>query len=94
MSLDVEDFFDMVRAKIKVEEEEFDLNMQMLAWQTSILINAMGKSKKRYKPNDLYKPVSDERDKSAVNESTQFIGTDEKERRIEELKSIFGSLND
>lgn len=84
----------MVRAKIKIEEEEFDLKMQMLAWQTSILINAMGKTKKRYKPKDLYKPADSDADKSTVKGSTNVIGTEEKERRIEELKSIFGSLND
>lgn len=86
--MDVADFFDMVQAKIKVDEEQLDEKMQIIAWQTSILINAMGKTKKRYKPKDLYTPMS--RDSGdQVQESFKKLGESEKERLQKELMETF-----
>lgn len=78
----------MVRAKIRIDEEGFDEKMQVLSWQTSILINAMGKSKKRYKPKDLYKPMSDGKEET-VKGSYKVISEQEKERLQRELLETF-----
>lgn len=88
--MSVADFFDMVRAKLKIEEEEFDMKMQMLSWQTAILINAMGKSKKRYKPKDLYKPISSDDDVLEVKGSYKVVGDEKQEQLRKELLETFG----
>lgn len=86
--MDVENFVDMVQAKIRIEEEKFDTEMQMLSWQTSILINAMGKTKKRYKPKDLYKPMSDG-DNKKVQGDFNVISQSDKEKLQQELLETF-----
>lgn len=86
--MDVEIFVDMVQAKIRIDEEQFDMKMQTLAWQTSILINAMGKSKKRFKPKDLYKPMSDGDDKN-VQGDFNVISESDKEKLQQELLNTF-----
>lgn len=88
--MDIDDFFDMVQAKLKVEEEEVDEKMQIISWQTAILINAMGKSKKRYKPKDLYKPLSKDEENRPTGSYT-VIGDDEKEKLQKELLETFSS---
>ena len=86
--MDADDFADMVRAKLKIDEERFDEKMQILSWQTSILINAMGKSKQRYKPKDLYKPISNGTEET-VNGSYTVISEQDKERLQRELLETF-----
>lgn len=78
----------MIQAHIKVENERIDEEMQMLSWQTAILINAMGRSKKRYKPRDLYKPMSDD-DEGTTMGDFKYIGEDKKEQLQGELLEIF-----
>lgn len=85
--MDVCDFVDMIRAVIRVDNECLDEKMQILSWQTSILINAMGRSKKRYKPRDLYVPQSEGDDDSVGD--FKYIGEDEKEQLQSELMEIF-----
>ena len=42
----------MILSFIKAEEESFDLKMQMLSWQTALLMNSTGNFKKKIKPDD------------------------------------------
>lgn len=42
--------------KLRAEEEKFDKEMQKVAWQTALLMNATGNYKKSIKPTDLYTP--------------------------------------
>ncbi|GAA0703246.1 hypothetical protein GCM10008904_10150 [Paraclostridium ghonii] len=75
----------MVESYIDYREDEIDSKMQILAWQTSIIINCMGTLKKKVKPGDLYK--SD--DKSDLPNDVKFIGKDKKAELENELLSIF-----
>ena len=86
--MDINDFTDMVRAKLKTDEERFDEKMQILSWQTSILVNAMGKTKKKYKPRDLYKPLSSG-EEEITHGSYKVISEQEKERLQRELLETF-----
>lgn len=45
---------DVIVAMYKVDKEDFETRMQMLAWQTALLMNSTGNYKKKIKAEDLY----------------------------------------
>lgn len=77
----------MILAQIKVEEENLDEQMQLMAWQTALLMNSTGNYKKKIKPKDLYTPMAE------INEQEEkqnnLSGSDAKKRLQEELLSTF-----
>ncbi|MGL5328362.1 MAG: hypothetical protein ACRDD7_03765 [Peptostreptococcaceae bacterium] len=75
----------MVEAHISYYNDTTDHDMQMLAWQTSIIINCMGTLKKKVKPNDLYKS-EDEQD---LQDGITVVGNYKKVELENELLSIF-----
>lgn len=77
----------MIIARSKVEQATFEEKMQMLAWQTSLLMNATGNFKKKIKPSDLYSTE----DSNANNEKQLNVvnSKDLKKQLQEELLSTF-----
>ena len=51
----------MVLAHTRAEEEAFDMQMILLSWQTSLLLNGTGNFKKKIKPTDLYTPLDNQK---------------------------------
>lgn len=91
LELEPGDFYEMVSAFIDVENERMDEEMQVVAWQTSILINAIGRAKKTYKPKDLYVPLADrEREnRGGIN----YVGDEQHSHLVNELLDTFqGSI--
>lgn len=81
----------MVVAHMRKEKEIFDLNMEMLAWQTALLMNSTGNYKKKISPSDLYNP-----DDVAEAEQENISGEDSvamKKKLQEELLSTFSDSN-
>lgn len=60
---------DMIQAIQKKEEEDFDLQMQIVAWQTSILANFSGNARTKVKPSDLYTPLEERRNPEVIEPS-------------------------
>lgn len=85
LDLDPIIFCEMVESKLKVIKEENEMDMQKLAWQTSIIINCMGTLKKKIKPTDLYNPNATEESKGGLT----YISEEEKESKQSELLSTF-----
>lgn len=56
---------DYIIAHIKAEEDELDKQMQVIAWQTALLMNSTGNYKKSIKPTDLYTSIFDTEDTPA-----------------------------
>lgn len=79
---------DMIRACGRAEEDSFNTKMQMLAWQTALLMNSTGNYKKKIKPTDLFNP---EKHKGTVEEAD--ISEEEKKalkkQKQEELLKTF-----
>lgn len=50
---------DWIKAHYRAEQEAFDEKMQMVAWQTALLMNSTGNFKKKIKPTDLYTPMAE-----------------------------------
>lgn len=63
---------EMIVANSRAEEEQFDMKMQLLSWQTALLMNSTGNYKKKIKPADLYSPIHKE---------------DEQQEQVQESKS-------
>lgn len=79
----------MVEAHISYSNDNIDNKMQMLAWQTSILINCMGTLKRKVKPKDLYKSPNEPDSIDAIN----VVGKEKKSELENELLSTF-KIND
>ena len=75
----------MVEAHVSYSNDYIDNKMQILSWQTSILVNCMGTLKRKVKPKDLYKAPSEEASYNGVN----IIDEDKKVELENELLSIF-----
>lgn len=76
----------MLQAQIRKDDEDFDIKMQMLAWQTALLMNSTGNYKKRIRPDDLYTTLAE------VNEKETLVTKDSSEVKKalqEELLSTF-----
>lgn len=70
-----------------MQEEDFDTKMQMVAWQTALLMNSTGNYKKKIKPVDLYTPLEEKKEQEQKHEEKT------KEELQQELLSAFaGSL--
>lgn len=83
-SIDLLILSDIIQCYIKAENEAFDQKMQMLAWQTSLLMNSTGNYKRSIKPQDLYTPM--EQVESEENEKS-------KEALQQELLEAFAGSN-
>lgn len=77
----------MILSFIKAEEEYFDLKMQMLSWQTALLMNSTGNFKKKIKPDDLYRPLADIVEKE--KRKNEGFDAEERKRLQEELLQSF-----
>lgn len=51
----MDELVEMVEAHVSYSNDYTDNKMQILSWQTYILINCMGTLKRKVKPKDLYK---------------------------------------
>lgn len=81
------ELFEMVQAHVEYQNNTFDMEMNKLAWQTSIILNGMGTLKKKIKPTDLYNP---EADTNAPN-GVKIVGEEEHNRLQAELLDAFKS---
>lgn len=82
------DFLDLANAQYRAEEEHWDRELERTAWQTSILVNAAGTSKKQVKPDQLYKSPFREGEKA--NSSSKSKGKEYVTSEQEKLKDMFG----
>mgnify|MGYP000847065244 FL=1 len=78
----------MVLAHTRAEEEAFDMQMIMLSWQTSLLLNGTGNFKKKIKPTDLYTPLDKQKEQEKIK--AEGIDPEEKRKLQDELKATFG----
>lgn len=78
----LEILWDIIQAHIRLEEEQFDYDMSLLAWQTSLLMNSTGNYKKKIKPDDLYTPM-----RSMEDESSNRAGKKLAEEEVEQLRN-------
>lgn len=67
----------------KVQKEDFETKMQMIAWSTALLMNSTGNYKKKIKPEDLYSVDAEEKSKKSLSDKT-------KAQLQEELLQTFG----
>lgn len=81
----MDELVEMVEAHVSYSNDYIDNKMQILSWQTSILINCMGTLKRKVKPQDLYKSPNEQDSCDGVN----LIGKDKKVELENELLSIF-----
>ena len=88
-NMDIEEFFEMVKAHNEYEKLQNDIIMQRLAWQTSIIINCMGTLKKKIKPTDLYNSNDDENAKDGY----KVLEEDEHKKMQDELIKAFNLDN-
>lgn len=79
----------MVIANAKKREEEVDLQLNLLAWQTSHIMNSSGNYKKQVKPEDLYKSQGDEDSTQGTSKELRPIDRDEKNKKLEALMNKF-----
>ena len=79
----------MVDAYISYSNDNIDNEMQIRAWQTSILINCMGTLKRKVKPKDLYKSQNELDSSDGIN----VVGKEKKYELENELLSTF-NIND
>ncbi|HBI7084841.1 TPA: hypothetical protein K8M77_000312 [Clostridium perfringens] len=74
-------------AHIRAEQEAIDSQMQMLAWQTALLMNSTGNFKKKIKPTDLYTPLAE----IDVKQKVEYKPEDKKALQEELLSAFAGS---
>lgn len=75
----------MLDAVNKDEADKFKAHQQLIAWQTSLLMNATGNYKKQIKPSDLLPKEEEKPDGKGVNR----LDRDEKNKRLEDLMNKF-----
>jgi hypothetical protein len=75
----------MVNAVQEEEQRQIDIQMEITAWQTALLMNATGNYKKTIRPEMLLGKKPD----SATN-SNNKLDREEKNRKLAELKGKFG----
>ena len=83
--MDLEQLGEWIFAVARAEQEEVDNQMQMLAWQTALLMNSTGNFKKEIKPSDLYTPMAD-----STQNKPEYSAEDKKKLQ-EELLSTFSN---
>ncbi|WP_353856784.1 hypothetical protein [Bacillus sp. Bos-x628] len=80
----------MVNAKLYYQAYEDDLEMQRLAWQSSLLMSATGNyGKKGIDMKKLYRPRFDEEGNYKEDGHFKPIDKDEKESKLNELIAKF-----
>lgn len=84
-SLEPVELYEMVEAYTIARNEEFKVDMQKLAWQTSIIINCMGTLKKKIKPTDLFNLDEGEDNQKGI----KSVDKDEHKKLQEELLDSF-----
>jgi hypothetical protein len=77
----------MVMADGMKREEDVELQLQLLAWQTSHIMNSSGNYKKPIKPEHLYKPQGDS--ENETSKELRPIDRDEKNKQLEALMNKF-----
>ena len=81
----MDELVEMVEAHVSYSNDYTDNKMQILSWQTYILINCMGTLKRKVKPKDLYKSPNEQ----DLCDDVNLIGNDKKVELENELLSIF-----
>ena len=76
---------EIILAFMQVEEEQIDIKMQMLAWQTALLMNSTGNYRKKVKPEDLYKSIAE----IEKEEKQKSMTVEDKKKLEEELLTLF-----
>ena len=76
---------EIILAYMQVEEEQIDIKMQMLAWQTALLMNSTGNYRKKVKPEDLYKSIAE----IEKEEKQKSMTVEDKKKLEEELLTLF-----
>lgn len=87
--MDLSVLVDMIVAHSKCEEEEFDVQMNMLAWQTALLMNSTGNFKKKIKPKDLYIPLAEQKEQEKHKKQNEEFNPEERQKLQEELLQSF-----
>lgn len=90
-SLTLVEFYDMVNARQAFTFVEDDREMERLAWQTSLLMNATGNYKKQIAPDKLYKRHYDDYGNEVTTGHGAYtpITPEDKEARWQELIGKF-----
>lgn len=81
----MDELVEMVEAHVSYSNDSIDNKMQMLSWQTSIIINCMGTLKRKVKSKDLYKSPNE----SDSNDRINVVGKEKKSELENELLSTF-----
>lgn len=79
----------MVTAHVEYEENEFNKQMNILAWQTSIIINCMGTLKKKIKPKDLFNPDKDIEGSKGSTSGLNYVSDEDHKKLQDDLKATF-----
>jgi hypothetical protein len=87
MELSTADVVDLCVAYIELENEKFDLNMQVTAWQTALLINTGGNVKRKITPEKLYTPLAKQKKKGDASANKSYV-----DKQREELKKKFNII--
>ena len=72
----------MAEAVKKDEADKIEVQQQIVAWQTALLMNATGNYKKQIKPSDLL-------GNSKTESNGNRLDRDAKNKRLDELKKKF-----
>ena len=84
---DPHDLGEWLIAMMEKESDLFEVTMNQIAWQTSLLMNATGNYKKEIKPSDLYStPKESDEQIPLTNEEKE----QNKKQLQEELLNSFG----
>ncbi|WP_193635910.1 hypothetical protein [Bacillus paranthracis] len=78
------ELIDMVVAYNRKREQDLDLQMQVFAWQTALLMNSTGNYKKSIKATDLYKSSAE-----VAKAKAEVMTREEKNRKLSELEAKF-----
>lgn len=76
------------QAVSKDEKDKFDVDHQLTAWQTALLMNATGNFKKKIKVTDLIGEKETEKQPSA---EVVAMDREAKNKKLAELKSKFST---
>jgi len=93
-SLTLPEFWSMVDAKLYYNALDQDIEMQRLAWQTSLLMTASGNyGKKGVKADKLYKSNFDENGEPISRDSESTFKTIDKEEKDKKLNELIEKFN-
>ena len=75
---------DLCIAYLELENEKFDITMQVTAWQTALLINSSGNVKRKITPEKLYIPLEKQKKKGNATANRTYV-----DKQREELAKKF-----